>query len=98
MSSIAEQLDDSLPFDVVVFDNEQPLLARGSVILESFKRGFETVGGRRLNKIRECAVRQAVLTFFFDSNDLHGNMPSGWIELQIIENGPAEHVGKEDVE
>ena len=33
-----------------------------------------------------------------DRDDLHGNVPGGGVELQIIQHGPAEHVRQEDIE
>ena len=38
---VAEQLDDRLPLDVVVLDDQQPLGARGGEVLEAVEGGFE---------------------------------------------------------
>ena len=39
-----------------------------------------------------------MLTLFFQRNDLHRNMARGWVELELIENRPAKHVGQKDIE
>ena len=39
-----------------------------------------------------------MLAVFIHREDLDRNMTRGWILLQVIEDGPAEHVGKKDIE
>ena len=59
---------------------------------------LQAVGRRRLDQVGEGAVGQAVLPLFLERDDLHGDVPRGRIELEVVEHGPAEHVGQEDVE
>ena len=60
--------------------------------------GFQSFGRDRLDQIGKCPVRESMLLFLFEGNDLDGNMPGPRIELQIIQHGPAQHIRKEDVE
>ena len=62
---VAEQLDDGLPLDVVVLDDQQPLGARGGEVLDAVERRFQALGGGRLDEVGEGAVRQAVLALLF---------------------------------
>ena len=62
------------------------------------KPASRPVGGRLLDEVGEGAVRQAVLAFFFQRDDLHRDVPRGRVELELVEHRPAEHVGQEDVE
>ena len=59
---------------------------------------FEVLGRRRLDQIRERAVRQAVLALLLDREHLHRDVARRRIELEVVEHRPAEHVGQEDVE
>jgi len=36
--------------------------------------------------------------FLFDTNNLYGNVSCGRILFQVIEHGPAEHIGQENIE
>ena len=38
------------------------------------------------------------MAVFIQRQHLHGNVPRGRILLQVIEHGPAQHVGQEHVE
>ena len=51
-----------------------------------------------LTRIGERAVRQAVLALLLQRDDLHGNVPGGRVELQVVQHRPAEHVRQEDVQ
>ena len=93
-----QQLDDALALDVVVLDDQQPLLVRRDVGLDAIERLLEILGRARLDQIRERAVRQAVLPLLLDRQHLHRNVPRRRIELQVVEHRPAEHVGQEHVE
>ena len=95
---VAEQLDDGLPLDVVVLDDEQPLGARGGEVLDAVERRFQALGGGRLDEVGEGAVREAVLAFFFQGDDLHRDVARGRVELELVEHRPAEHVGQENIE
>ena len=95
---IAEQLDDGLPLDVVVLDDQQPLGARGGEVLDAVERRFQAFGGGLLDEVGEGAVREAVLALFFQGDDLHRDVARGRVELELIEHRPAEHVGQENIE
>ena len=43
-------------------------------------------------------MRKTVLSFFLDRDHLHRDVPGGGIELEIVQDRPAQHVGKEHVE
>ena len=43
-------------------------------------------------------MRQTVLAFFFDGNDLHRDMPRRRIQFQIVQNRPAKHVRQENIQ
>ena len=95
---VSEQFDDGLPLDVVVLDDQKPPGARDREILDLVERRFQAGGGWRLDKVGEGAVREAVLAFFFQGNDLHRNVTRDRIELELVEHRPAEHVGEQDIE
>ena len=95
---VLQQLDDAVPLDVVVLDHQQAFLVRRDVVLDAIERLLEILGRRRLDQIRERAVRQAVLPLLFDRQHLHRNVPRRRIELQAVQHRPAEHVRQEHVE
>ena len=95
---MGEQLDDGLTLDVVVFDDQEPFGARRGEVLEAVEGGHEALGGGRLDEVREGAVGEAVLAFFVDRDDLHRDVPRGRVKLEIVQHGPAEHIGQEDVQ
>ena len=39
-----------------------------------------------------------MLAFFLDRDDLHRDVPRDRIELEVVQHGPAQHVGQEDVQ
>ena len=53
---------------------------------------------RRLGHERERAALEAVLALLFDGEHLHGDVPRGRIVLELVEHGPAQHVGQEHIE
>ena len=95
---VSEQLDDGLPLDVVVLDDQQPFGARGGEVLDAVESRFQALGRGRLDEVGEGAVRQAVLALLFQRDDLHRDVARGRVELELVEHGPAEHVGQEDIE
>ena len=95
---VQQQLDDALPLDVVVLDHQQPLLVRRDVGLDAIEGVLEVLGRGRLDQVRERAVRQAVLPLLLDRQHLHRDVARRRIELQVVEHGPAQHVGQEHVE
>ena len=80
---VAEQFDDRLPLDVVVLDDEQPLDARGREVLDAVEGRLQAGGGGRLDEIGEGAVRQTVLAFLLQRDDLHGDVPRRRVELEV---------------
>ena len=58
---------------------------------------------RRLRRCRldyegECAARQCVLPILVERYDLHRDMTSEWVLLELAQHVPSEHVGQEHVE
>ena len=98
MSSWPSSSTMDCALDVVVLDDQQPLGARGGEVLDPVERGFQALGGGRLDEVGEGAVRQAVLALFFQRDDLHRDVARGRVELELVEHRPAEHVGQEDIE
>ena len=43
-------------------------------------------------------MREAVLALFVHRDDLHGDVPRGRVELEVVQHSPAEHVGQEDIQ
>ena len=95
---MAEQFADAELLGGIVFDDEQTLAARRGVILDAGERGVQSFGRGRLGDEGKCAARQAVVPVFVERQHLHGNVARGRILLQMIEHGPAQHVGQEDIE
>ena len=98
MSVVVEQLDDRLALDVVVLDDQQPLGARGGEVSEPLEGGLDALGGRRLDEVRERAVGEGRLALLVDREDLHRDVPHGRVGLEVVEHGPAEHIGQVDIE
>ncbi len=94
----ADQLGDAHLLGRVVFDDQQLANARRSEVLDALERRFQSFGRRRLVHERERAALQAVLTLFFDREDLHRDVAGGGVALQLVEHRPAEHVRQEHVE
>ena len=95
---VRQQLDDALALDVVVLDHQQPLLVRRDVGLDAIERVFEVLGRRRLDQVRKGAMGQPVLALLLDRQHLHRNVTRRRIELEVVEDGPSQHVGQEDVQ
>src|SRR5262249_38420234 len=95
---VAEELDDARALRLVVFHDEEPLRVRRDVRLQLLERGFELARGRGLDEVRERAVGEPVLPLLFDRQHLNRDVTRPRIELQIVEDGPAEHVRQENVE
>ena len=95
---VRQQVDDARALQVVVLDDQQAPHLRRDVRLQPVERALEIDGRRRLHEVREGAVRQPVLLLFLDREHLHGNVPRGRVELQVVEHRPPQHVGQEHVE
>ena len=84
---------------VVVIDVKEPAAAmRDDVLAEPIERAFEVAGRRRLDQIRKRPARQAVPALLLDRQHLHRDVPRRRIELQMVQDRPAQHVGQQDVE
>src|SRR5712671_2818121 len=95
---VVEHPDHGLTFDIVIFDDQQPPGARCREFLYAIEGRHQPLCRWLLDKICEGAVGKAVLTLFLQSNDLHRNVTRSGIELELVQNGPAEHVGKEYIQ
>ena len=78
--------------------DQQPLLVRRDVGLDAIEGVLEVLGRRRLDQIGERPVRQPVLAFLLDRQDLHRNVARRRIELEVVEDRPSQHVRQEDVQ
>src|SRR5579862_4556702 len=95
---VCQKLDDAHLLDLVVFHDQQATDTPGDEALDALEGAFQIVGGQRFAQIGEGPAFEAVLAFFFDGNDLHGDVPCPRVPLQLVEHRPAKHVGQEDVE
>ena len=68
------------------------------VVLDARKGVFQSLRGGRLLHERKRAARQTVMPVFIERHDLHGNVASRRILLELAQDRPSEHVGQEDVE
>ena len=72
---------------------------RGAVkFLEAIEGGLDALGGWRLDEVRECAVGEGRLALLVDCEDLHRDVPHGRVGLEVVQHGPAEHIGQVDVQ
>ena len=71
---------------------------RGDVGLDAIERVFEIFRRGRFHQIRKRSVRESVLALLFDRQHLNRDMPGCRIQLQIVEDRPAEHVRQEHVQ
>ena len=81
---IAKQLNDRLPFDVVVLDHQQSFRARDRKVLDAAERRFQSFRGGRLDEIGKSAVSKSMLPFLLQRHDLHGDMTRGRVELELV--------------
>ena len=95
---MVEQLDDRLALDVVVLDDQEALGARGGEVPEALEGRLDALGGRRLDEVGKRAAGEDGLALFVDRDDLHGDVPRGRVELEVVQHGPAEHIGQVDVQ
>ena len=70
----------------------------GGEVLDAIERGLQTLRGGRLDEVGEGAVREAVQPFFIQRDDLHRDVARRRVELKLVEQRPAEHVGQENIE
>ena len=42
-------------------------------------------------------MRETMLSLLLQGHDLHWDMPRSWVELQLVEDGPSEHIGQENI-
>ena len=43
-------------------------------------------------------MREAVLALLLEGHNLHGDVPGGGVELELVQHRPAEHVRQEDIQ
>ena len=67
-------------------------------VLEAIERLLQSVGGHGLGHERERAALQPVLALVLDGEDLHRDVARVAAALELVEHGPAEHVGQEHIE
>ena len=74
-------------------------LRRGvDVLLDAVQRRLQPFRSRRLGHESKRAAGQAMMPVFIQSQHLHRDVPRCGILFQVIEHGPTQHVGQEDVE
>ena len=93
-----EKLGDAHLLRRIVFDHEQPLLARLRIFLDARKRSAHPFGAGRLGDEGERAAGQAVLTILIDSDDLHRDMARLRVLLELAQHRPTQHVRQKHVE
>ena len=98
MSSCPSNSAMELPFDVIVLDDEKALGARRGKVLDAVEGRDKSFGGWFFDEVGKGAVRQAMLALFFERDDLHRNMARCWIELELVEHRPSQHVGQENIQ
>ena len=95
---MVQKRDDALPLDLVIFDHKQALQVRSDVRLDPVECILQIIRRCGFDQIRERTVRQPVLPFFLNREHLHRDMTRGRIQLQIVQHGPAQHVGQEHIQ
>ncbi len=74
-------------------------LRRGArVFLDAGERRVQAFGRGRLGHEGECAARQAVMPVLIQGQHLHRDVARGRILLQMVQHGPAQHVGQEHIQ
>ena len=95
--ALDQRLDAEL-LGLVVLDDQQLAHARLDEGLDALEYVGEALAGGRLGHERERAALQAVLALLFHGEHLHGDVARLRIVLQVVEHGPAQHVGQEYIE
>src|SRR5580658_7867394 len=95
---MTKKLTDTHLFGWIVFDNEKAFSTRLRILFNPRNGGRQALRRGRLGNKRERTPRQSVLPILIERQHLDGNVPRTGILLQVIENRPPEHVGKEDIQ
>ena len=95
---VTQQFPYAQLFGRVVFHNQQPFAARHRVGFDAGQHYSQFLGRRRLGHKRKCAAGQPVVAVFIESQHLNGNMPGGWVLLQMVEHSPAQHIGQKNIQ
>src|SRR5271170_1457606 len=95
---IAEELLDAELLGRIVFDDQQALSSRSGILLDTGQRAFQSLWRRRLGNESKSAAGETVMTVFVEGQHLDRNMPRGRVLFQVVENRPAQHIGKENVQ
>ena len=81
-----------------ILDYKKPLAAGARVFAYASDRGAQAFARGRLGDKGEGSMREAVMPVLVHSQHLDRNVTRRGILLQVVQNGPAEHVGKRDIE
>ena len=95
---MTEQFDDALPFQSIVLHHEQSLGSWGHESLHAIEGALQVLRRRGLYQIGKGPMREAVPLFLLDCDDLDRNMARFGREFELVEHGPAEHVGQENIQ
>ena len=95
---VPEQFANAELLGGIVFHHEQALAARQREVANAGERRFQALGGSGFGDEGEGAAREAVAAIVVEGEHLHRNVAGARILLEVVEDGPAEHVGQEDVE
>ena len=66
--------------------------------LDAIEGALQILGRRGLDQVGKGSVGEAVLLLLLDRDDLHRNVARFGLELEVVQHGPAEHVGQKDIE
>ena len=66
--------------------------------MDAGERGLKALGRGWFGDERESAARESVTAVVVEGKHLHRDVASAGVGLEVVEDGPAEHVGQEDVE
>src|SRR3984885_5534262 len=95
---MAKQLANTQLFGRIVLNHEEAFAARSSVFLDACDRGIKTLGGDRLGNKGEGTPRQPMGLVFIEGQHLYRNVACSRVLFQVIENGPAQHVGEKYIQ
>ena len=82
----------------IVLHDQQTLAARTGILLDLPQRFHDLRGVVGFVTNEKRAARQSMMPVFIQGEHLHGDMARARILLQVVEHGPTQHVGEEDVE
>ncbi len=95
---ITEQFDNGVALHLVVLNHQKTFFAGYRELLDAVESDFKARRGGFLDKVCKSAVCETVPLLLFHRHNLHGNMAHGRVQLQLVENRPAQHVRQEDIQ